>query len=336
VIIRSILDWLRCILAIWERSLRNQGSSAGERNRKVSSLLQISLPPVPILDKNYAVLLCVTVVEHCRDVSLVDVVLPERRLSSRCCEGVNTGTSGPHSSDVNGCAVSLCVVGSGSVVRTGRSQGRFPVNCSNLFDPSSRTMALESTQPGAEMTTAGLPLWLKGCLPLRRTGICEAIVWECEGLDVSLLYRSPLPGTGSPAVDVGGWWRGGRYLLAPSRPRPYTIGLRSDVRSLCEALQCRDPHAVHLSATGSAPTGSSARYDTRSVSCGRCVHAAGRRGPANSCRSGRGAPDGQHAPSQDACARLPACWPAGLPAVCSQRFAPPHDLISPQGATLTF
>jgi hypothetical protein len=74
--------------------------------------------------------------------------------------------------------------GRGSVVGTMLQAGRSPVlvpeevDFFNLYNPSTRTMALEATQPLAKMSTRNLPGGKKR--PARRadnlTAICEPIV----------------------------------------------------------------------------------------------------------------------------------------------------------------
>jgi hypothetical protein len=54
------------------------------------------------------------------------------------------------------------VVGWGSMLQAGRSRVRFPMRSLDFFiwpNPSSRTMALGSTQPLTEMSTRNLPGW---------------------------------------------------------------------------------------------------------------------------------------------------------------------------------
>jgi hypothetical protein len=71
--------------------------------------------------------------------------------------------------------------------------GRSPVRISddvdffNLLNPSSRTMALGSTQPLTEMSTRNLPGGKKR--PAGRAdnlaAICEPNVWKCGSLNLS-------------------------------------------------------------------------------------------------------------------------------------------------------
>jgi hypothetical protein len=81
------------------------------------------------------------------------------------------------------------VVGWGTTLQAGRSRDRIPneVDFFNLFNPSSRTMALGSTQPLTEMSTRNI-LGGEG-RPARKadnfTAICEPIVykmWEPQHL----------------------------------------------------------------------------------------------------------------------------------------------------------
>jgi hypothetical protein len=57
------------------------------------------------------------------------------------------------------CGARGCVVGWGTVLQAGRSPIRVPdeLDFLNLPNPSSRTMALWSTQPLTEMSTRNLP-----------------------------------------------------------------------------------------------------------------------------------------------------------------------------------
>jgi hypothetical protein len=95
------------------------------------------------------------------------------------------------------------VVGWGTMLQAGRS--RLPVSMRWIFfnwsNPSSRTMALGSTQPLTEMSTRNLPAGRGEGRPARKadnlTAICEPIVWrKCGSLDVSQPYRPSWPVTG--------------------------------------------------------------------------------------------------------------------------------------------
>jgi hypothetical protein len=71
----------------------------------------------------------------------------------------------------------------------GKSPVRLPdeVVCFNVPNPSSRTLALGSTQPLTEMSTRNFPGGKK--LPARRAGnfaaIYETNVWKCGGFNLS-------------------------------------------------------------------------------------------------------------------------------------------------------
>jgi hypothetical protein len=82
-----------------------------------------------------------------------------------------------------------------------RSRVRVPIRwiLFNLPNPSSRTLALGSTQPLIEMSTRDLP-GNKGRLARNtdnHTAICEPIVWrKCGSIDVSQSYGPSPPVTG--------------------------------------------------------------------------------------------------------------------------------------------
>jgi hypothetical protein len=92
------------------------------------------------------------------------------------------------------------VVGSGTMLQAGRSRVRVPMRwiIFNLPNPSSRNMALVSTQPLTEMSTMNLPGG-KG-RPARKADNLTAIVSQlsrkCGRLDVPQPYRPSLPVTG--------------------------------------------------------------------------------------------------------------------------------------------
>jgi hypothetical protein len=81
------------------------------------------------------------------------------------------------------------VVGWGTRLQAGRSPVRVPdeVDFFNIPNPSSRSMALGSTQPLTEMGTRNLAGGKKQ--PAHRTdnlaAICESNVWKCGGLYLS-------------------------------------------------------------------------------------------------------------------------------------------------------
>jgi hypothetical protein len=77
----------------------------------------------------------------------------------------------------------------GTALQTGGSPVRIPdeVNFFSLPNPSSRTMAVGSTQPLTRMSTRNLPGGKKR--PARRpdnlAAIYESNVWKCESLNLS-------------------------------------------------------------------------------------------------------------------------------------------------------
>jgi hypothetical protein len=81
------------------------------------------------------------------------------------------------------------VVGWDTMLKAGRTPVRVPdeVDFFNLPNPSSRTMALVSTQPLTKMSTRNLPKGKKR--PARRAdnlaAIYEPNVWKCMSLNLS-------------------------------------------------------------------------------------------------------------------------------------------------------
>jgi hypothetical protein len=81
------------------------------------------------------------------------------------------------------------VVDWGTMLKAGRSPVRVPdeVDFFNLLNPSSRTMALGSTQPLREMSTRNFPGGKKW--PARKAdnlaAVFESNVWKCESLKLS-------------------------------------------------------------------------------------------------------------------------------------------------------
>jgi hypothetical protein len=81
------------------------------------------------------------------------------------------------------------IVGWGTMLQAGRSPVRVPdeVDFFNLPNPSSRTMALGSTQPLTEMSTRDLPEGKKrpACRADNLAAIYEPNVWKCGSLNPS-------------------------------------------------------------------------------------------------------------------------------------------------------
>jgi hypothetical protein len=89
------------------------------------------------------------------------------------------------------------LVGWGTMLQAGKSPVRVPneVDFFSLPKPSSRTMALGSTQPLTEMSTRNLP---GGRIrPSHRAdnlaAICEPNVWKCESFNLSQPKGPPRP-----------------------------------------------------------------------------------------------------------------------------------------------
>jgi hypothetical protein len=94
--------------------------------------------------------------------------------------------------------VCLCIYGFfNTALQAGRSPVRVPdeVNFFNVPNPSSRTMALRSTQPLKEMSARNLPGGKKRTA--RRAdnlaAICVPNVWKCGSLNLSQPYGFPRP-----------------------------------------------------------------------------------------------------------------------------------------------
>jgi hypothetical protein len=95
------------------------------------------------------------------------------------------------------------VVGWGTMLQAGRSRDRIPIRSLNFFfnlpNPSSRTMALGSTQPLIKMSTRdilGMFLGVKGGQRVRLTTLLPAVSRlsrKCGNLNISQTSGSPQP-----------------------------------------------------------------------------------------------------------------------------------------------
>jgi hypothetical protein len=104
------------------------------------------------------------------------------------------------------CAAHGSVAGWGTILQAGSSPVRVPdeVDFFNLPNPSSRTMALGSTQPPTEISIRNFPGGKKR--PGRRAdnlaAICEPNAWKCGSLNLSQPYGPACTRKTLPYYDV--------------------------------------------------------------------------------------------------------------------------------------